>query len=125
MGSEVKSIRTGRLNMDESFVRLKDQEAWWINAFIASYQATGKASTYDPRRSRKLLLHHQELLRLSQKVKEKGLTLVPVSCYTKAGKIKLQIALAKGKKQYEKREAKKEQDLEREILQENKLKGTI
>ena len=113
-GPEVKSIRSGRLDLAQSFVRLIDGEVWLINAHIHPYPFTDNRD-YDSRRRRKLLLHKKEILKIQQRIKEKGLTLVPVSCYTKGDKIKLEIALAKGKKKYEKREAIKKRDLEREI----------
>lgn len=113
-GPEVKSIRSGRLDLAQSFVRLIDGEVWLINAHIHPYPFADNRD-YDSRRRRKLLLHKKEILKIQQRIKEKGLTLVPVSCYTKGDKIKLEIALAKGKKKYEKREAIKKRDLEREI----------
>lgn len=121
-GAEVKSVKVGKMSLGESFVRIRDGEAWLINAFINPYPFARQAD-YNPKRTRKLLLHKKEILALEQKMKQKKLTLVPVSCYTKAGKIKVEIALAKGKKKYEKREAKKRKDLEREVEQE--IRGKI
>ena len=113
-GPEVKSIKGKRLIFDDSFVRLKDGEAWLCNAHVAPYSYADNRD-YDPRRNRRLLLHRREIMKLEQKIQQKGLTLVPVSCYTEHGKIKLEIALAKGKKGYEKKEALKKKDLEREL----------
>lgn len=116
-GPEVKSVKAGQVSLQESFVRLRSGEAWLVNAHIHPYPYADNRD-YDPRRARKLLLHKDELLKLEQKTKEKGLTLVPVSCYTKRGRIKLGIALARGKKKYEKREVIKRRDVEREIERE-------
>jgi len=113
-GGEVKSIKNGHLKLEEAFIRLKDHEAWLFNAHIHPYSFAANKNE-DPRRPRKLLLHKNELLKLKQATEQKGLTLVPVSCYTKHNKIKLEIALAKGKKKYEKRESIKKKDWKREL----------
>lgn len=113
-GAEVKSIRQGRIKLDESFVKIKDEEAFLTNAHISPYLPAGKKD-YDPLRTRKLLLRKKEILKLSLKTAHSGLTIVPITCYTKHGLIKLEIALAKGKKKYEKREAIKRRDLQREV----------
>jgi SsrA-binding protein len=112
-GAEVKSIKADRMSLRESFVRLKNGEAWLYNAHVNPYPFADNRD-YDPVRTRKLLLHKAELQKLTQKTKQKGLTIVPVSCYTKGRNIKLQIALAKGKKKYEKRAKIKERDFKRE-----------
>ena len=119
-GAEVKSVKKGHISLKESFVKIIGQEAWLVNAHINPYFHAGQQG-YDPRRRRKLLLHKKELLRLSQQVKEKGLTLVPVACYNKGPRVKLEIALAKGKREYQKKEAKKRKDIEREV--ERELRG--
>jgi len=121
-GAEVKSVKAGHIRLEEAFVRIANGEAWLMNAHIHPYQFADNRD-YDPRRTRKLLLHKNELLKLAQQTLKKGLTIVPVSCYTKGGKIKLGIALAKGKKKYEKREAKKRKDLKRETEQILRGKG--
>jgi len=113
-GAEVKSVRQGHLKLEEAFVKIKDHEAWLFNAHIHPYSFSVNQKE-DPRRARKLLLHKNELLKLKQQTEQKGLTLVPVSCYTRHNKIKLEIALAKGKKEYEKREAIKKKDWRREL----------
>jgi len=113
-GSEVKSVKNGHLKLEEAFIHLKDHEAWLFNAHIHPYSFADNRD-YDPRRARKLLLHKNELLKLEQQTKQKKLTIVPVSCYTKGQQIKLKIALARGKRRYEKREAIKKRDLEREL----------
>jgi SsrA-binding protein len=117
IGPEVKSVKAGKMSLKESFVRVHDGEVWLHNAYINPYPYADNRD-YDPRRTRKLLLHKNEILKLAQKTEEKGLTIVPVSCYTKGRQIKLEIALARGKKQYEKKEAKKRKDIEREIARE-------
>lgn len=119
-GAEVKSVKAGHLSLNESFVQVKNGEAWLFNALISPYPSADNRG-YDPTRSRKLLLHKNEILKLQQQTKEKGLTVVPISCYTKANKIKLEIALAKGKKTYEKRESLKRKDIAKEV--ERQLKG--
>lgn len=113
-GPEVKSVKAGHIKLVGSFVRIYDGEIWLHNAHISPY-AFADNRDYNPTRARKLLVHKKELVTLEQQIKEKKLTIVPVSCYTKHRKVKLEIALARGKKQYEKREAIKKQDLEREV----------
>ncbi len=113
-GGEVKSIKNGHLKLEEAFVRIIDGEAWLVNAHIHPYSFADNRD-YDPHRSRKLLLHKNQLLKISQQIKEKSLTIVPVSCYNTANKIKLEIALARGKKKYEKRETIKRRDIQREV----------
>lgn len=119
-GPEVKSLKAGKASLDEAFVRLKDGEAYLVNAHIHPYEFA-QDKTLDPRRTRKLLLHKKELFSLSSKMQTKNLTLVPTACYTRQGKLKIEIALAKGKKKFEKKETQKKQDLEREM--EEELKG--
>jgi len=113
-GSEVKSVKNGHLKLEEAFIRLKDHEAWLFNAHIHPYSFAANKNE-DPSRPRKLLLHKNELLKLKQQTEQKGLTIVPVSCYTRHNKIKLEIALAKGKKEYEKRESIKKKDWKKEF----------
>lgn len=119
-GAEVKSVKAGHMKLEEAFVQIRDNEAWLVNAHIHPY-AFADNRDYDSRRSRKLLLHKNELLKISQQVSQKGLTLVPIACYNKHNRIKLEVALAKGKKKYEKREALKRKDIQREV--ESQLKG--
>lgn len=121
-GAEVKSVKAGKMSLSESFAKIIDGEAWLLNAYINPYPFADNRD-YDPQRSRKLLLHKNELLKLTQQTKEKKLTIVPVSCYTKGRQIKLEIALARGKKKHDKREAKKRKAIEREIEQALKDKG--
>ncbi len=121
-GAEVKSVKAGKMSLAESFVKIIEGEAWLINAHINPYPYADNRE-YDAKRSRKLLLHKNELLKLTQQTKEKGLTIVPVSCYTKGRKIKLEIALGRGKKKADRREAKRRKAIEREIEQTLKNKG--
>lgn len=116
-GPEVKSIKTSRINLQDSFVRVRHGQAWLHNAHVSPYPYADNRD-YDPKRTRKLLLHKNELLGLTKKMEGKRLTLVPTSCYTKKGKIKVEIALARGKKKWDKREAIKRRDLERETKRE-------
>jgi SsrA-binding protein len=112
-GTEVKAIREGRANLRDSYCRIEQGEAYLMGAHIGQYSHGGYAS-HDPLRPRKLLLHQQELRKLLGKTTEKGMTIVPLRMYFKHGKAKLAIALAKGKKTYDKRETVKRRDAERE-----------
>jgi len=109
-GAEVKSVRAGRLKLDDSFVRIMGNEAYLINAQISVYEYA-RADGYDQKRTRKLLLHKKELLRLKTKMTSAGLTLAPKSCYNKGPLIKLEIALVKGRKDIEKRKLEKKRDI--------------
>src|SRR3989338_2983081 len=102
-GSEIKSIRDSRVNLSDSYVKPEDGELWLLNAHIARYEA-GSYMSHEPMRMRKLLLHKKEIDNLAARASEKGLTLVPLRLYLKGGRAKVGIALAKGKKQYDKRE---------------------
>ncbi len=118
-GSEVKSAKNGHINIRDAFAIIDDGEVYLLNAHIPPYQY----STYDkvdPYRRRKLLLHRREIDRLEGKLKTRGLTLVPLKVYIKNGKIKVELALVKGKKKYDKRQAIKERDLKREMERELK-----
>ena len=114
-GSEIKSIRNGNVNLKDSYVQIKNGEAYIINMHVANYD---KAGIYLPSttRSRKLLLHKLEIERIDSKIKEKGFTVVATKIYLKEGKAKLEIALAKGKKNYDKRETEKIKDINRNII---------
>ncbi len=113
-GSEIKSIRNGNVNLKDSHVQIKNEEAYIINMHISSY-SNGSVFNPDPTRTRKLLLNKQEIRKLSIKVKEKGYTIVPTKVYLKDGKAKVEIALAKGKKNYDKREVEKEKSINKSI----------
>ena len=109
-GAEVKSVRAGRLNLDDAFVRILGSEAYLINAQIPVYEFARSAG-YDPKRTRKLLLHRRELLRMKTKMASAGLTLAPKNCYNKGPLIKLEVALVKGRKDVEKRKLEKARDI--------------
>jgi SsrA-binding protein len=113
-GTEIKSIRAGRVNLGQAFVKPEGGEIWLINAHIARYEA-GSYMSHEPTRTRKLLLHKKEIANLISKTSEKGSTLVPLSLYIKGNVAKVEIAVAKGKKQYDKREAIMKRDAEREM----------
>jgi len=113
-GWEVKSLREGRANLTESYALLKDGEAWLIGAHFAPLSSASTHVKADPTRSRKLLLHRREIDRLIGAVERKGYTLVPLALYWKNGRAKLAIGLARGKKQHDKREAKKDRDWQRQ-----------
>lgn len=115
VGSEIKSVRAGRLNLSESYVRIERGEAWLLNAHISAWPQAGTHFNHEPTRQRKLLLHENEIQYLRGKVEQKGLTLVPLKLYFVRGRAKLEIALAKGKKLYDKRDALAERDAQREI----------
>ncbi len=112
-GTEVKSIRKGSVDLKDTFVNIKNNEAYILNMYIARYEE-GNQFNHDERRTRKLLLHKKEILKLKSEIKENGKTIVPVKLYMKNGKVKILIAIAKGKKLFDKREALKKKDLERE-----------
>jgi len=113
-GFEVKAIRAGRLSLQGAYVVVNNNEAFLLNASIAPYQVKNTPPGYELTRSRKLLLHRSEIASLIGKSRIKGLTLVALRVYTKSGKIKLEFALARGKKQYDKREKIKKRDFERQ-----------
>lgn len=120
MGSEVKSIREGRISLKESHAEIKGGEVFLINCHISPYTAAN-IFNHEPRRERKLLLHRQEIKRLTGKIKEKGLTLIPTKILINdKGKVKVEVSLARGKRAYEKREAIRERDREREMQAELK-----
>jgi SsrA-binding protein len=114
LGTEVKSLRAGRASLVDAYGRIKDGEVWLEGAHIPEYDQ-GSWTNHEPRRSRKLLLHREEIAKLIGKTKESGLTLVPLSLYFKDGKAKVEIALARGKKAYDKRQTLAARDAAREI----------
>lgn len=109
-GTEVKSIRAGKVNLRDGYALVRNGEAWLINVHISPYQSAGQYFNHDPRRTRKLLLHKEEIRKLIGKVEQQGLTLVPLKMYLKRGWVKIDIALAKGKKLHDKREDIKRRD---------------
>ena len=118
-GTEVKSLRLGKANIKDSYARVIDGEVFVYQLHIGPYPFAYYGN-HDPLRTRKLLLHKREIKRLYAKVNEKGHTLVPLKLYFKGGKVKLSLALAKGKRQYDKREAIKRRDEQRELARERK-----
>jgi len=113
-GSEVKSLRDGRANLKDSFAHIKDGEVWLVGAYIAPYSFSREGG-HDPERARKLLLNRREIDRIAGKIAEKGLTLVPLRMYFREGKAKVEIALARGRRTVDKREAIKEREQRREM----------
>lgn len=112
-GTEIKSIRKGQISLQEAYVRTDGQQAWLVGAHIAPYEHAS-AYQHDPDRDKKLLLNKREIKEIWDEVRIKGMTIVPTRVYLKAGKAKLEIGLAKGKRQYDKRESIKERDISRE-----------
>lgn len=111
-GSEIKSVRKNGASLRDSYVIIKDGEAFILNMHIAPYE-NGNLFNHEPNRTRKLLVHKKEALKMAQKAKEQSMTIVPTKVYLKKGKLKIEVALAKGKKLYDKREAIKKRDDER------------
>jgi len=113
LGTEVKSIRAGGVNLRDSFARIDRGEVWLLNVHIGPYSHAGYA-THDDRRQRKLLLHTYEIRKLTGKVAERGLTLVPLQMYFKNGRVKVALALVKGKQAHDKRETIRRREVDRE-----------
>lgn len=113
-GTEIKSVRAGRISLREGYAKIESGEAWLVGVHIAPYEQ-GARENPDPLRKRRLLLHKDEIRRLIGKVQEKGYTLIPLRVYLKERRAKLELGLARGKKQYDKREAIAERDANREI----------
>jgi SsrA-binding protein len=114
VGSEVKSLRTGRTSLDEAYARVKDGEVWLIGCDIPEYREANRFN-HNPRRPRKLLMHRREVQKFANRAFEKGLTLVPLKMYFKVGKAKLLLGICKGRKLYDKREVMKEASVRRDI----------
>jgi SsrA-binding protein len=112
-GTEVKSAKTGKIQLKESYAEVADNEAWLLNAHISEY-SHGNIMNHAPVRKRKLLLHRAEIEKLQTETREKGLTIIPTKVYLKDGKIKVEIAVAKGKKFHDKREAIKAREMQAE-----------
>ncbi|HAW15886.1 MAG TPA: SsrA-binding protein [Clostridiales bacterium] len=113
-GTEVKSIRNGKINLKDSYVSIKEGEMWLIGVHISPYEM-GNRYNLDPMRSRKLLMHKKEIIRLFSTIKQDGLTIVPTKCYFKDGKVKFEIGLARGKKNYDKRDVEAKKQANRDI----------
>lgn len=114
VGSEVKSIRNGRLSLDESYARMDKGEVWLVGCDIQEY-TNANVLNHDPRRRRKLLMHRRELKKFAAQAYEKNLTLVPLKMYFKRGRAKLLLGLCRGKKMHDKRETMKKRDVQRDI----------
>ncbi len=114
-GNEVKSIRKGMGNLEGSYIIVRGGEAFLIGALISPFQQNNTSDSYDERRNRKLLLHKKEIIRLSEIGRGSGETVVPISLYPKKSKIKLEIAIVRGKKKHDKRETIKKRETDREI----------
>ena len=114
-GSEVKSIRNGRVSIHEAYAKARNGEIWVVGMDISLYPQAGPYNNHEPRQTRKLLLHKREIRRLIGKTREKGLTLVPLALYFKNGLAKLEIGLARGKKKYDKRESIKNREAARDL----------
>jgi len=114
VGSEIKSIRAGRVSLQDGYVSFEQGEAWLANVHIAQYDPASRQN-HDPKRRRKLLLHRREIDRLAGKVQEKGFTVIPTRLYLKDGRAKVEIGLAKGKRLYDKREAIAKRDSQRQV----------
>lgn len=115
MGTEVKSIRAGKVNLRDGFARIRNGEILLMNVHISPHATTGQVFNHDARRTRKLLLHRREIRKLIGKVEQQGLTLVPLKMYLKRGWVKVDLALARGKKLYDKREDIKQRQDKREM----------
>ena len=113
-GSEIKSIRAGQVSLQEAYIQVDGREAWLVGAHIAPYEAASY-SNHDPTRNRRLLLHKKEIRELWNAIRQKGITVVPVRMYLKDGRAKLDIAIGKGKKLYDKRQEIAKKDVERDL----------
>lgn len=122
-GTEVKSLRQGKCSVKESFVRIEKGEVWIYGMHVSPYEK-GNIFNKDPLRTRKLLMHRREILKLEQKIKEKGYTLVPLQVYFKGSLVKVEIGLARGKKLYDKREDMAKRDARREMDREFKARNS-
>jgi len=118
-GAEVKSLRDGRCNLKDSYVKILDEQLWLVNTDIPRYKYDG-SSDYDSTRSRKLLIKKKELIYLQSKMKQGDLTLIPLRIYLKGNIFKVEVGLARGKKIHEKRQEEKKRDMERELLLEKR-----
>lgn len=113
-GTEIKSIRLGRITLKDSYAIIKNNEIFLLNVHISSYEQ-GNRFNHDELRTRKLLLHKKEIVKLKEKIDKEGFTIIPLKLYFVKGKVKILLGLAKGKKNYDKREAIKKKDIERQI----------
>lgn len=112
MGTEIKSIRLGNVNINDSYARIKDNEVFLVNMYIGKYEE-GNIFNHDERRSRKLLLHKKEIIRINHEIETNKYTLIPLKLYFKKNKLKVELGLCQGKKLYDKRQTIKERDIKR------------
>ncbi|MGD8406115.1 MAG: SsrA-binding protein SmpB [Anaerolineales bacterium] len=120
-GSEIKSIRAGQISLKEAYVQTDGEQAWLMSAHVAPYEQASRFN-HDPVRPRRLLLHKREIRQLWDSVRQKGMTIIPTRVYLKDGRAKVEIALAKGKKSYDKREAIKKRDRARDSAREMRVR---
>jgi SsrA-binding protein len=113
-GSEIKSIRAGQISLKEAYVRIDGEQAWLVNAHVAPYDPASREN-HDPLRDKKLLLHKKEIKKLWDEVRQKSTTIIPLRVYLSRGRAKVEIAVAKGKRKYDKRQDLKKKDAQREI----------
>ncbi len=123
-GTEIKSVRAGSVNLRDSYAQVKNGEVWLLNTHIAPYEPASRQNV-DPYRDRKLLLHRREIHRLYGRVQEKGYTLVPLRMYLKKNRVKVEIGLARGKRQYDKRDAISKREAAREMERALKARGGV
>jgi SsrA-binding protein len=121
-GSEIKSLRAGQVSLRESYVRTDGREIWLVNAHIAPYDPASRLN-HDPRRERKLLLHRREITRLFDQVRQRGYTLIPTRIYLLRGRAKVEVALARGKRQYDKRREIADREAQRDLRRALSHKG--
>ena len=114
MGTEIKSIRLGNVNINDSYARIKDNEVFLVNMYIGKYEE-GNIFNHDERRSRKLLLHKKEIIRINHEIETNKYTLIPLKLYFKKNKLKVELGLCQGKKLYDKRQTIKERDIKRNL----------
>ncbi|MFN3307801.1 MAG: SsrA-binding protein SmpB [Anaerolineales bacterium] len=120
-GSEIKSVRNGQISINEAYVETNGREAWLVECHIAPYEQASHFQ-HDPKRPKRLLLHKREIRELWNESRKKGVTIIPVSVYLKDGRAKVEIALAKGKKLYDKRQAIAKRDAQREIERQERIR---
>jgi SsrA-binding protein len=113
-GTEIKSLRAGRVSLREAYVQIEKMEAWLLNVHIAPYDPASRFN-HDPKRPRKLLLHKREIRKLNEQLRQRGYTIIPTRMYFKSGRVKVEIALARGKRKYDKRRTIAKRDAQREI----------
>jgi SsrA-binding protein len=120
-GSEIKAVRAGQVSLKESYATIRNGEAWLLSSHISPYNPSSR-DNHEPMRDRRLLLHRREITKLEEKIKQKGYTLVPLKIYLKKNRAKLELGLARGKKQYDKRQSIATRDAKREIERTVKLR---